>query len=226
MFKGTLDEFVNINGTHVPVTGDWLAAYLSEIDAAKKKFAGKFRVLAGLEIGYEPDYEQLIRDRIKGYKFDFLLAAVHTLNHVFMDTERDYKRSFGNMTFEQMCGLYFRSIQQAAESKLFDAIAHLDVYKRLGFKQYGDEVFDIIPELMEQSMKTIVKNGCMLEINCSGYRHGLNEPYPSEKLLAIAKDCGMSCVTTGSDTHKITQLGQNLDKANLLIDKFGFKRME
>jgi len=62
-----------------------------------------------------------------------------------------------------------------------------------------------------------------LEINLSLFRHGLNIINPVEAVLKVAKDCGITHVTVGSDAHRVADLAQNIDFAERAVKNIGFK---
>jgi histidinol-phosphatase (PHP family) len=50
-----------------------------------------------------------------------------------------------------------------------------------------------------------VDRGTALEVNTSGLRHGVREPYPSPDIVALFRALGGRAVTIGSDGHRETQ---------------------
>ena len=224
-FTDKKDAFVRVNNNLVHVSEDWLPAYMVEIKQAAEKYKKQVKIFTGIEITYEPYYEHLIRDKIKGYEFDYVLGAVHNIADMPFDLPDTYEKCFAGKSFQQFCIKYFGIITKLAESRIATSIAHLDSYKRYGIKYYGEESFKKLPEGAEQALKAIVRNNCIIEINCSGFRHGVNEPYPSDLLLSAAVDCGLKYVAVGSDTHKYDLLCQNIDKAEPLIKKYNLQKI-
>jgi len=74
-------ERVCVGGRAQAVGSDWPDAYFAAIGAARAKFPG-VTVLVGVEVGYEPGLEGIISDFLRRYPFDFVLGAIHCLDHV------------------------------------------------------------------------------------------------------------------------------------------------
>ena len=219
-----IDGFVNVKGKVVSVTSNWLDEYLFEIEEAKERYKGEgLRVLAGLEVEYGPDFEERIRDDLLGYSFNYLLGAIHCLDHQPLSVEPESGEYFQSHTPAEVCEEYYATAKKLIESGLFQAVAHLDFYKRLGIRYYGEEILSAHRNFAEPVLRLIAERGLALEINALGYKDGFGEPYPSIALLEEAKRQGVSWVTVGADCHSLDRLGANIEETLSLIQEFGFK---
>ena len=77
---------------------------------------------------------------------------------------------------------YIELLHQAAQSGLFDIMAHSDLVKIHGFRPRGD----MYPQ-WESLIKCFHENDLATEINTAGLRKPVREMYPSEDILKLIK---------------------------------------
>lgn len=220
--------FARKDGKKFPVTGDWLADYIADVRAADRKYSRKgLRVFAGLEVDYSPAIHESLKKRLtEEYSFDFLLGSVHVIKGgLDIMVQEESHDIFGRMTREEFYDTYFENVELTAGSGLFSAMAHLEGYKRFGAKinpEYSDE--SLIPEKrFEKVFRIMAGRGMAVEINLSLFRSGLDTINPVEKVLGIARDCGVSTATIGSDAHRVADLAFHIDDALAACEKMGFR---
>ncbi len=219
--------FVRKNGKKFPVLGDWLSDYIQDVGSADKKFSKKgLRVFSGLEI----DYDTIIHDDLKKrltveHNLDYMLGSVHIV-HDGLDimVPGEANDIFGKMSIDAFFDIYFANVEKTIDSGLFKCMAHLEGYRRYGTKEnpeYGDAA--LIPfARFERVFKKMAARSMVLEINLSLFRHGLNIINPVESVLKVAKDCGITHVTIGSDAHRVADLAGNIDFAERACKDIGF----
>ncbi|MEZ7891122.1 MAG: histidinol-phosphatase HisJ family protein [Candidatus Wallbacteria bacterium] len=220
--------YVRKNGKRFPVTGDWLADYITEVRKADKKYAGRgLRVFAGLEVDYAPEIHDALKKRLtEEYEFDFLLGSVHLVEgdlDIMVPKEAD--EIFRLMKPVDFYNSYFANVEKTIDSGLFRSIAHIEGYRRYGARinpDFGDD--SKIPAAHFEKMFTkMAEKGMALEINLALFRNGLNIINPVEKVLEIAKDCGIKEISIGSDAHRVEDLAQKAECALTACEKIGFK---
>lgn len=219
-----VDGFVLIEGEKVSVNSPWVDRYLTEINEAREAYQLRgLRVLSGLEVDYGSDFEGLIRESLTGYEFDYLLGAIHCLDHCALSVEPEAQQFFESRDAKIVCKEYYQEVERAIASDLFDAIAHLDFYKRKGVKYYGKAVLDSHNGLVEPVLRLLAEKNVALEINALGYKDNFGEPYPGENILRMAKKQGIRLVTVGSDCHSLDLLGSHLEEIMKLVEEYDFK---
>ncbi|MFH1219343.1 MAG: histidinol-phosphatase [Candidatus Eisenbacteria bacterium] len=220
------DGKINLKGTIVDVTGDWLESYMEEVAAAAAACEARgLKVLCGLEIGYAPGIESLIEKLIKAHRFDYILGGIHVLDGIDIVSPRESGRYFGARTPAEVCEEYFGCLAGAVASGLFDAIAHIDIYKRCGLELLGDGLNQAHIGLIEPVLEEMARRGLCLEVNSGGLRKGLEYPYPSPDILRAAREAGVRSLTVGSDCHRPEDVGQGLDRCLALALEAGFDRI-
>lgn len=189
----------------------WLDAYCQEIAQARHEFAGRgLKVLTGLEVDYFPRCEQPLRDLLAGVPLDYVMGSVHYIGeHVL--TRRDSATAYYEMTtVDEMAGRYYEAVAAAATCGLFDAIGHIDIYRRFGEPIYGQRAATIHREYAVPALRAIARAGLGIEINTSAIRRGAAEVYPGADLLQLCRKQGIRVVTIGSDSHTVEDLGSGL----------------
>jgi histidinol-phosphatase (PHP family) len=220
------DGEINLKGSIVDVNSPWLESYVDEIGKARALCKGRgLDVLCGLEIGYARGIEPLIERTIASHDFDFILGGIHILGGTDIVSARESSAYFAGRSPRQVCEAYFDCLAGAVDCGLFDAIAHLDIYKRCGLDFYGDELKAAHLGLAEPVLEAMARKGLCLEVNSAGFRKGLGAPYPSPDMLEAAKAAGIQELTLGSDCHKPEDVGQDVARAAGLARLAGFDRV-
>jgi len=220
-----IEGFSIIENKKIPVLDDyWFNCYMDEISIAQGKYKNKLKIYSGFEINYDKNYEKNIKDYLEKHNVDYYLLGIHSIDNIFFEIDEYAKYIFEKYDFNEFFKKYFVSLENAVNSKIFNTVGHLDLYKKIGVKFYDKEVFNINKDIVEKFFKNLIKNDMLLEINTASFRKNFDEPYPSFKFLEIAKDTGLKYIITGSDAHKIDDLGfKIIETSKKLIKKFGFE---
>lgn len=217
------DDKINFKGKIASMHSNWIDYYLQEIDRVRKKFPD-LQVRVGIEIGYDPTIETELRTFTQKYPFDYILGAIHCLNHYAITNHRDlddFIKNYSNRTARQVAEEYFTNLNRAVKSGLFDAIAHLDVYKKYLPQIIGVKLLEVSRFFFDSTLKIIANQNIGIEINTAGLRQNPKEIYPSVLILSRAKELGVKIFTIGSDAHRINQLGFGLKEGWALAKKLG-----
>lgn len=215
------DNVIRLNGRILPVTSARLRVLCEQILDVRERFAGQgLDVRVGFEVGYYPGMQERLHDMIQGLPLDFLIGGIHCLDHVCIDSSREYGDYFPHHTAEELLRRYYETARDLAGSGLFDTFAHLDVYKKYGIGHYGDAIRSFPREMAAETFREMVRTGLALEINTAGMRR-VNEFYPAEPLMELARAQGVKRVTVGSDAHRVADLGKDLDRAYAYAQRFG-----
>jgi histidinol-phosphatase (PHP family) len=214
------DFLMKVEGKAVPLTPDLVNRYIDEIRKAEQKYSKSgLEVLAGLEVDYAPQIEEALRKDLVQFDLDYLLGAVHCLDHIAITSSAEAETYFKRKNVYEMCEEYYRTVTQAASSGLFQCIAHLDCYRKYGRSFYGDEILTAHRDYIQPALHALAKNNVGIEINTSARRQGQNDLYPSEEILELAKASGVKVTAIGSDAHKLDDLGKDIEEAYLLFTK-------
>ena len=111
---------------------------------------------------------------------------------------------------------YYRLIQGAATSGLYDIMGHVDLVKKFGHRPKTD-----LTELVRQTAHVFAQTGVAIEINTSGLRKPAKEIYPSLDVLKCYSAERVP-ITFGSDAHDPKDVGADLDLAHDLALAAGY----
>lgn len=220
-FRKDEDPFMRIEGEIVPLCEENVKRYIEDVNRAKEKFRPLgLSVQIGLEVDYAPHIEKQLRYDLASFELDYLLGAVHCLDHIAISASNEAERYFKKKSMEEMVEEYYEVLRQAVESGLFDAIAHLDIYKKYGLRFYGEKILAAHRGLVEPVLELMAKNDVGIEINTGLLRRGHKEFCPGEEILNSALQMGVKIVAFGSDAHKVEHLGKGIQEAYILVERW------
>lgn len=218
-------ERVIVAGQVRPVDSDWVDFYLADIENCRRRFP-QIIIRAGVEVGYELGLEGVIFDFIQERPFDFVLGAIHCLDHIAITASQeweDFRQRLKPRGGEFIARRYFEYVRAAAGCGLFDCLAHIDIWRKYILPEMGEEFLSEIEKLIPQMIQEIVRSGVALEINTSGLRRSDVMAYPAPPLLAQLVDAGVRKWTIGSDAHQVSDLGRGVKEAEKLLSDFGLQ---
>jgi histidinol-phosphatase (PHP family) len=159
--------------------------------------------------------EQEIREVLNQYQFDYVIGSIHFLDDWNYDGDRSRYPEFKN---DFLYDWYFRELQNAASSGLFDIMAHPDLIKK----------FCIWPEsskkqLYDETAAIFARSGVVFELNTSGRDRPCGEFFPGTELLKAFGDAGVA-VSLGSDSHQKEQIGRYFDEARTILKENGYTK--
>jgi histidinol-phosphatase (PHP family) len=194
-----------------------LAAYVAKVEQARRDHPGLIIKLA-LEVDYLPGGEAWIRELAARHPWDYLIGAVHYISDSWeIDNPAKISR-WKNRDPMEIWTVYFDRLTMAAESGLFDIIAHADLPKKFGF--YPKE--DCTP-LFTRFLQAAKDHGLAMELNTAGLRKDCKEIYPSPEIVRLARQMGVP-ITFASDAHAPEEVGMAFAEAMQLARSVGYTR--
>jgi histidinol-phosphatase (PHP family) len=192
-----------------------LDAYVEKVQKARRDFPQLVIKLA-LEVDFIPGHEDWIRDLTARHPWDYLIGAVHYVSNTWdFDNPKKISEWKNHDPFE-VWSAYFDRLTMAAESRLFDIMAHADLCKKFCF--YPKE--DCTP-LFTRFLKATKQNGAAMELNTAGLRKDCKEIYPSNQIVQLAAQFGVP-ITFASDAHAPGEVGMNFEDAVALARGAGY----
>ena len=211
------DNYIRTDGEVKRASPDLLARYVDDVRAANEKYYPRgLSVKLGVELGYFKGCEESYAKLHERYGFDYLLCGIHSVEgksfFVKDDMLKLYESSPGRMVEH-----YMEAVISAANSRLFDTIAHLMYYLRIVPRILGDEIRTAHESLLREVFKALIATDTAIEINTSGIRHGVGHYFPPVEVVNAAKKAGVAVTYLGSDAHKPEQVGFEFEAASSLV---------
>ncbi|MDQ0196649.1 histidinol-phosphatase HisJ [Paenibacillus wynnii] len=200
-----------------------LPRYVEECFALKERYRGVIDLRVGLEADYIEAYEEVIRDLLAPYPWDYLIGSVHFLGEWDITDYRQVQGWEGKDVLE-VYRRYYDAVSKSATSGLYDIIGHIDVIKRFGYVPVTEEAQAEVRELELGALKAIASSGIAMELNASGLTKPCKEMFPATHVLKQALELGIP-LTLGSDAHDPAKLGEGLPEARRQLWETGFREL-
>jgi histidinol-phosphatase (PHP family) len=183
---------------------DRLAEYVAEVREAAA-VSQDVRVLLSIEVDYGAEWPRMV-DLLAKHRFDYVIGSVHGMDGKPIDYIEE--TVLVNWPDDDLLYTrYYRAVAAMAASGVVDIVGHLDLPKKFG-RRPGPAV----RPAEDAALDAIAAAGVLVEINTSGLRFRIGEPFPSADLLARAHDRGIG-ITFGSDAHQPEELADGFDQA-------------
>jgi len=191
--------------------------YIKWIENARVKYP-EIKILTGIEAEYIEGFEDFTDQFLQQYNFDIVIMSVHFIKS-WTGRNWVFKYDFPDKTLPQIYSEYINTVNEGIKTNLFDVVGHIDLVKKPGFplmQEVAEEVHNVL--------NNIKKHNMVLEINTSGYRRKIAEPYPSTDWMQSVKKLEIP-ISVGSDAHSPDQVGLNFinvyhNLANMGINEF------
>jgi histidinol-phosphatase (PHP family) len=181
-----------------------LSSYVAFVERVKHSFADALDVRLGIECDYLPEYESFLTEQTKRHPFDYILGSIHCQ---FADF-RNYASPSDPRHFE---AVYYDMLARAAESGLFDALAHPHLCNAV-LKTKGALERRTVNLFLDRLAATEVA----LEINTGGAKFW--DPY----LYAAAARRGIPVILAG-DAHAPAHVGAHFTAALTYLRQVGYQ---
>jgi histidinol-phosphatase (PHP family) len=158
-------------------------------------------VLFGIEADYYEGFEIFLREWIPAQEFDFVLGAVHYIENWGFDNPAQ-RHVWDSVDVKETWRKYFELVGRLADSRLFDAVGHLDLPKKFGFRPLDKD----LKEMVGPALDRIAGAGMGIELNTSGLRRPVGEIYPSPLVVSMAREREIP-ICFGSDAHAPDEIG-------------------
>ncbi|KAF2684368.1 histidinol-phosphatase [Lentithecium fluviatile CBS 122367] len=203
--------------------------FLTEAVRVKKVYASQIKILIGFESEWiRPSTLETIRAILANFSFDFFMGSVHHTHTYPIDFDRaayEKAREAAGGTDERLFEDYFDSqfemlrVLQPPVVGHFDLIRLLSDHRDLHFRD-----MEGVWKRIERNLKLVATYGGILELNSSGLRKGLAEPYPClpicQRFLRMGGRFAMS-----DDSHDVGQIGTHYPRLLEFIQNAGVEEV-
>lgn len=198
----------------VRMSPEQMGTYLNMVSHTRAEWEGRIDVRLGMECDYSPLLESYLKAFIPKHEFHHVLGSIHP-------QIGEYRASYFNGDPFAYQKTYFDHLALAAESKLFDTLAHPDLIKNENPEQWRIE--RIIP-FIRHALDRIAATGVAMELNTSGVNKRLPEMNPGPIILQEMAQRGIP-VVLGADAHDPRRVGDGYLAALELLATAGFEKV-
>ena len=179
-------------------------------------------VLFGMEVDFFDDsrWQNNFQKTMKILRPDYIIGAKHFVEHGGKILNVHDLKTADAETQEILLKKYWQGVARAAESGLFDWMAHLDLPKKVGL---GRE--EKWAEYESRAVENVAASKTAVEINTSFYRPDYYEPYPSNRILKMVAKNNVP-VLISDDAHRVADIARHFDEAEEIISKMNLQRFE
>lgn len=195
-------------------------SYLYDLATLKEKYAGKIRLLFGVELGLQAELFRPISVYAKSYEFDFIIGSSHICHG-----KDPYYPSFYEGRSEKEAYLeYFESVlENVKKFSCFDVYGHLDYVVRYGPNKDQEYSYEKYRDVIDEILKALVGREKGLELNTGGLKDGMRDLHPCTDVLKRYRELGGEIVTIGSDAHSPEAIASQFDRASDVLKSCGFQ---
>lgn len=188
-----------------------LPVYFDMVAAARDAWKDRLEVRLGLESDYLPGLERWVGSLHQKAPFDYILGSVHPQISEYRDTY--YKGSW-----PEFHRGYFAHLADAAETGLYDCLAHPDIVKNLGAEEWNLE--RLLPDIC-RALDRIAATGVAMELNTSGLQKKVREMNPAPAILREMRARNIP-VVVGADAHIPGRVADRYEEAYTLLEASGY----
>jgi histidinol-phosphatase (PHP family) len=210
---GFTDHFCITKPGDLDIGADLITRMKENAVIMQKFYCNRINILFGIEVDYFDGSQEIIRESLQHFDFDYVIGSIHFLDDWNFDAcQKRYSEFKNDFLYEW----YFGELQKAAKSQIFDVMGHPDLIK----------LFGIWPEtskkaLFEETANIFADSGVAFELNTSGKDRPCGEFFPGNELLEAFFKAGIP-VTLGSDSHKKVHIGRHFDEAGIILGDIGY----
>ncbi|HYG74128.1 MAG TPA: histidinol-phosphatase [Planctomycetota bacterium] len=201
------------NGYTAPyrMTDDEVDDYIDRVSSARAEYNGRVDVRLGLESDYFPGVESYLEKLHASRPFTYVLGSVHP-------QIRDYQVLYLKNDVLEFQRIYFDHLAMAAETGLFDTLAHPDLVKNCHPRRWNVEaVLSDIRKVLDR----IAKTGIAMELNTSGLNKDVPEMNPGRVML-LEMHARKIPVVIGADAHRPERTGADFELALRTLREVGY----
>lgn len=188
--------------------------YVAMVDRAREAWRDRVDVRLGLESDYYPGVEPWLEALHARVPLHHVLGSIHY-------QVPDYRHRFFTGDVFAYQQVYYDHLARAAESGLFDTLAHPDLIKNEDPVQWD---FERIRPFVERALDRIAATGVAMELNTSGLQKALPEMNPGLTQLALMRERGIP-VVIGADAHHPGRVADRFEDALDALRQVGYKEV-
>ncbi len=195
----------------VRMSVDEFDEYVTMVARARDTWDGRVDVRLGLEADYFVGYESWLEKQLAASDFHYVLGSVHP-------QIAEFRQRYWKDDPVEVQRVYFELLAEAAETGLFDSLAHPDLIKN---ETPNDWQPTHIMDSIRGTLDRIAATGVAMELNTSGANKIIPEMNPFPEMLAEIASRKIP-VVIGADAHEPGRVADRFELALDLLSECGF----
>lgn len=192
------------------------ARYIEEACALRDAYAGRIKVLVGVESDYYPELADPYEAIYAGYPLDYVIGSVHVVGEFDIFNPKRWESATPGFLREEL-DRYCDLVARSARSGRFEILGHIDA-----LKGGRPEIAEIDTPAIDEMLRAIAEADVVVEVNTSGKTKQCGGWYPSPALLGRAHDAGVK-ITFGSDAHVADRIADDFDEVRDTAKAIGYR---
>lgn len=193
-----------------------LPGYVDEVRSLRDEFAGRIEVRLGIEADYFEGHEGTLGEILGRYDWDVVLGSVHWVDGDWVDFSAERMESGDPAA---LWGEYWRLLEKACATGLFDVMTHFDLPKKFGHHPPAE-----LADARERAVLAAAAADLAVEVSSAGLRKPVGEIYPGPELLRLLVHYGVP-LTLSSDAHAPAEVGWGYDRLRRALALAGVERV-
>ncbi|MEM9658363.1 MAG: histidinol-phosphatase HisJ family protein [Planctomycetota bacterium] len=190
---------------------DQFDEYVDLVARARESCASDVDVRLGLEADYFAGYETWLERQLSSAEFHYVLGSVHP-------QIKEFRRRYWHDQPQIVHRTYFSLLADAAETNLFDCLAHPDLIKN---ETPHDWRPNAIMDDIRRALDRIAPTGVAMELNTSGVNKAVSQMNPFPEMLCEMRQRDIP-VVIGADAHVPGRVADGFEAALDLIADCGY----
>ena len=194
---------------------------LAETRRCQAAYAGRMRILAGIELGEPLERPECTAAILDNHVFDLILGSIHNVkgrpDFYYMDFQDE------TLNLDRELELYFDSLLAMLHWGGIDVAAHITYpfryilerrQKPYDFRRWDDH--------LEAVVRLLAEKGLALEINTSGIKKTPSYLMPEERWIRRFRELGGENLTIGADAHRPQDVANGIEAGLAAARAAGF----
>lgn len=174
--------------------------YRQALLGARERFRKQLSIKVGLEVGFDKNAQQQIKEFLRDKDFDFIIGSLHRAEGLDLFNGDFFRGKELQVAFRE----YFQIIHDSIPSFEFSVLGHITLIKRF-FRLLKVNPADIAwgsyDELILAILKDLIARGKGIELNLRSPLINLDF-----RVLSLYKELGGEIITLGTDSHHTTSM--------------------
>lgn len=198
---------------------DAISRYIADLQRLKEQYAGKIKVLIGMELGLQPHVMDRITEVAKKFPLDFIIGSTHAFERMDAEDQRHYT----GIDVQKAMERYFQAeYANLIQFPYYDTVGHMDFALRYAPGAAEGFTYEAHREILDAILQEVIRRDKAIEVNTSKYVLK-NMTNPSMAVVRRYAELGGRFVTFGSDSHVPSRIGEGFDAVAEMVKDCGIK---